>query len=380
MRHTVVWLGLVALLVMPVAGCRTATEPGPANLRRTLDRHAAALLDRDEGAFLAGVAPAARPAQRQVFRNLAEVPLASWSYAVRSRTGDTAMVELRYRLKGYDTAPVSVASTLTLTDGALIAGQRNDPPQLWDQGPVRAVRGAHSLVLGVVGEDRTALRAYAADADRAVPAVSRVWGSAWPRRVVLEVPASLDRMAELLNASPAAYEGIAAVTTAELGGRTPVPADRIVVNPEGFAELSVLGRQVVLTHETTHVATRAVTGPRTPLWLSEGAADWTAYRTTGRTPRQVAPELARDVAAGRVPQALPTDADFGTRAAGLAQAYEGAWLACRLIAANWGTERLTALYRAADRSGIESAMRRTLGIGVTAFTARWRGYVQQELA
>jgi hypothetical protein len=382
MRRTVVWLGLLALLVAPVGACGTGPAPAGAGrtaVQRTLDRHAAALLDRDERAFLAGVAPAARAAQRTLFRNLAEVPLASWSYRIRSRSGDTAGAELRYRLGGYDTAPVTVPTDLTLTRDGLIAAEGTVTPQLWDQGPVRAVRGARSLVLGV-GAGRAALRAFATGADRAVPAVSRVWGGGWPRRLVLEIPATGGRMAQLLNAPPTAYRGIAAVTTAELGGHAPVPADRIVVNPDAFGELSALGRQVVLTHEATHVATRTVTRSATPLWLSEGAADWTAYHTTGRTPRQAAPELARDVAAGRLPRSLPSDADFGTAARGLAQAYEGAWLACRVIAAEWGPRRLTALYRATDRSGVASAMPRTLGIGLDAFTARWRAYVQRELA
>jgi hypothetical protein len=370
---------LAVVLAAPLAACGAAAGPPSVALRQTLDRRAAAVLHRDEGAFLAGVAPSARPAQRTVFRNLAQVPLAAWSYDIRSRAGGTARVDLRYRLRGYDTAPVVVASTLTLTRGGLIAAERDSTPQLWDQGPVRAVGGAHSLVLGV-GASRAVLRGYAADADRAVPAVSRVWGGGWPRRVVVEVPASLDRMAALLGAAPASYQGIAAVTTAELGGGAPVPADRVVVNPRAFAELSGLGRQVVFTHETTHVATRAVTGARTPLWLSEGAADWTAYRGAGRAPRRIAPELAADVAAGRVPRSLPSDTDFGTTAAGLAQAYEGAWLACRLIADRWGADRLTALYRAADRTDQDTALRRTLGVGLTDFTARWRAYVQRELA
>jgi hypothetical protein len=211
--------------------------------------------------------------------------------------------------------------------------------------------------------------------------VTGVWGDGWARRVVVEAPGSLAGMAALLDASPTAYEGIAAVTTAELrGSATAVPADRVVVNPEAFGELSPLGRRVVLTHETTHVATRAATTSGTPLWLSEGLADWIGYRGTGQTPKEVAPELSRDVAAGRLPDALPSDADFGTTANGLAQSYEGAWLACRLIADRWGDAKLLALYRAAgDGATADAAMRRTLGIGLEDFTARWRAYAEREL-
>jgi hypothetical protein len=367
-----------------------------------LDRHAAAMRNRDERAFLADVAPGARPEQRQVFRNLAEVPLAAWSYRLVSRSGSTAQIELRYRIEGYDAAPVVVPSTLTLAGGRM-ASESGSVVQLWDQGKVRVVRGTHSLVLGL--GDRSSLRAYAADADRAVPAVDRIWGAqqerpakrvvtgatagsghppttgggVWGRQVILEVPASLDQMAALLQAPAAHYRDIAAVTTAELGGSTAVPADRVVINPAAFKELTAFGRQVVLTHETTHVATRAATDSSTPLWLSEGFADWIGYLDAGRSPHRVAPELAADIAAGQTPEHLPADADFGTTATGLAKAYEGGWLACRLVAADWGTDKLTALYRAAAHSGTDTALRRVLGVSLTEFTARWRAYAQREL-
>jgi hypothetical protein len=137
---------------------------------------------------------------------------------------------------------------------------------------------------------------------------------------------------------------------------------------------------VVLTHETTHVATRLSTTASTPLWLSEGVADWVAYRDSGRTAREIAPELAADVKAGRPPAALPTAADFRSGAKDLAQAYEGGWLACRLIADQWSPQTLTAFYRAVARGGtLDAHLRAALGIGSAQFTARWRSYVEQEL-
>jgi hypothetical protein len=370
----------VAACALLAVGCAPTPPRAPESVQHMLDRHAAAVLHHDEPAFLADVAPSLQPAQRQVFQNLAEVPLASWSYRLES-SGPPARVQLRYRVKGYDADPVTTDLSLGLTRSAgrwRITSEQHTAAQLWDQGKVHVVRGTHSLVLGL--GTPASLAAYAAAADRAVAAVRRVWGDHWARRVVLEVPGTLDQMAALLNASSAAYRGIAAVTTAELGSPA-VPADRVIVNPEAFAELSGLGRQVVLTHEATHVATRAFTTSATPLWLSEGVADWTGYLGTGRTPHQVAPELARDVAAGKLPRNLPSNTDFGTTAAGLAQAYEGGWLACRLVADQWGSAKLTALYRAVnDRTTADMAMRRTLGVSLGAFTARWRAYVQKELA
>lgn len=67
-------------------------------------------------------------------------------------------------------------------------------------------RGRRSLVLAV-GQDAERLRAVAATADRAVPAVSAAWPAPWAGRVVVLVPASLDAMGELLGAPAAGYRG-----------------------------------------------------------------------------------------------------------------------------------------------------------------------------
>ncbi|MDX2859548.1 hypothetical protein, partial [Streptomyces scabiei] len=357
-------LPAVALALALLAGCGGTATPDTsrADVRRMLDRRATAVLERDAAAYRATGAATPAPGEPATgeaeFTNLRSLPLASWSYDLTAfhRTGDRATAEaaLRYRIRGYDRAPVTAARTLSLVrdeDGrwrvAADEPSREGTEQLWEQGRIRAVRGAHSLVLGV-GRPAAELRPYAALADRAVPAVTKAWGRDWARRVVVVVPGSLREMAGLLGAPASGYRGIAAVTTGEAGGAARAPADRIVVNPDAYALLGDLGKQVVLTHETTHVATRAHTDDSTPLWLSEGYADWVGYRGTGRTAADVAPELRRAVAEGDAPAGLPADADFGFSddSGRLAEAYEGGWLACRMIADRWGEARLDAFYRA----------------------------------
>ncbi|MEU0227811.1 hypothetical protein ABZ177_26145 [Streptomyces sp. NPDC006284] len=383
-------VALCLLLVSLVAcGGRTAADPARAEVQGVLDRRAAAVLDRDRAAY-AGTGAAG------AFDHLGEVPLAAFAYRVRDvdRTGDTATadVELSYRVAGHDRGAVTAGRTVRLSrDGAggrwtveseRPAGESGQQP--WDQGAVRAVRGTHSLVLGV-GQSTGTLRRFADLADRAVPAVSAAWDGDWARRVVVVVPESVEGMAGLLGSPASSYRGIAAVTTGETGGRERAPADRIIVNPDAYGLLGTLGRQVVLTHETTHVATRADTTSATPLWLSEGYADWVGYRGSGRTPDQAAPELARAVSEDRVPARLPTDEDFGFTADAeeLARAYEGGWLACRMIADQWGEERLDAFYRAVgghdERAGaVEDATDEVLGVTPEEFTARWREYLRSE--
>lgn len=367
----------------------------------TLDRRAAAVMGHDTGAYLAAIDPEAtsfRVAQRTELENLADVPLESWAYKVKDVTGTgagrvTADVELRYRIKGYDNAPMSSARTVELVrrgkDGPwYIAADRagkDAPGLLWQQGDVQVVRGTHSLVLGV-GRRTQELRRIADTADRAVPAVSGVWPEPWAERVVVLVPDSVDDMAGLLGSPVASYRGIAAVTTGEVGGTGRAPADRVIVNPQAYGMLGEFGRRVVLTHETTHVATRAHTSAATPVWLSEGFADRTAYRQESRTAEEIAPELTAAVRLGELPARLPVDEDFGFGgdAATLAKAYEGGWLACELIARDWGEEKLIAFYKAvgsrSERDGaVEQAMHTVLGTTPEDFTARWREHLRARL-
>ncbi|MFD5252191.1 hypothetical protein ACFWM5_05020 [Streptomyces bobili] len=386
-------VGLAVLLLVLLVGCggRPATDTARAEVQRVLDRRAAAVLAHDRAAYAATGDPAA-------YTRMRAVPLAAWSYRVTAvRSGGSAAAvaadaELSYRIEGHDRAPVTVARTLRLTrDGAgrwAVASEkpaRKAGQQLWDQGTVTVVRGTHSLVLGV-GQSGSLLRSFAGLADRAVPAVSQAWGTDWARQVVVLVPKSLDGMAALLGSPASSYRGIAAVTTGETGGGPDAPADRVIVNPDAYAMLGPVGQQVVLTHETTHVATRSDTNAATPLWLSEGYADWVGYRGTGRTPDEAAPELQKAVREGRAPVELPSDQDFGFAgdAARLARAYEGGWTACRMIAERWGEEKLDAFYRAVGEHGkrpgaVEEAMESVLGTALEDFTAEWQRYLQEEL-
>lgn len=385
-------------LVAACGGPPPAPDPALPLIRRTLDLRAAGVLDRDESRYLAALDPAAtrlRAAARSEFRNLADVPVSAWAYRVtdleRTGTEATAQVELRYRLAGYDRAPVSTPRELRLTERAGRWYVTDDRPgrggarQLWQQGKVRVVRGTRSLVLGV-GQSATTLRGIAAAADLAVPAVDDAWPGPWAHRVVLMVPASLTAMAELLGAPEDSYRGIAAVTTGETGGSGASPADRVIVNPEAYGLLGGFGRRIVLTHETTHVATRAATSSATPTWLSEGFADWVAYRGTDRTAGRIAPELQRAVRGGTAPLALPRNEDFafGRDAEDLARSYESGWLACELVAERWGEKRLIAFYRAVGANkqpdgAVEKAMNDVLSTTPQDFTVRWRAYVRRRL-
>ncbi|CAM5353217.1 hypothetical protein ACPXCO_01720 [Streptomyces cyaneofuscatus] len=397
--------GLALAVLLTASACAAPADADTTltvrEIDATLERRAAAVLARDPAGYLDALAPDAaklRAAQRTELANLADVPLKSWAYEVKGITeedGDwaTAEVELRYRIDGYDTAPVAARRTLELMrDGERWYVSADRPAkgasdQLWHQGEVEVVRGAHSLVLGV-GRPEEELRQIADTVDLAVPAVSDAWPQPWARRVVVLVPDSVESMAGLLGSPETSYRGIAAVTTGEAGttGKRPALADRVIVNPQAYASLGSFGQRVVLTHETTHVATRTSTSTATPVWLSEGFADWAAYRGEDRTPDLIAPELTGAVRAGDVPAGLPDDKDFGFDGdpAELARAYESAWMACELIAERWGQEKLTAFYAAVGahpgRDGaVEQAMGSVLDTTPEEFTADWRDYLSARL-
>ena len=160
----------------------------------------------------------------------------------------------------------------------------------------------------------------------------------------------------------------------------------MLVNPEPFSTLSRLGRQVVIVHEVTHVATRRATGPSTPAWLAEGLADTIAYRQVDVPLAVSARDLRAAVRAGRVPTRLPRDEDFAGSNPDLSQAYEQAWLAVRLLAERHGDAGLLRFYRAVGAArdvdaeqAVEASLERELATTPAAFVADWQAALRRQL-
>lgn len=360
-----------------------------------------AVLAQDRQAWLATVDPLAADfvdGQSTVFENLAAVPLAEWRYEYagegqplslqrQAELGPDAWVArvvLVYRFADEaDLGEVRREQHLTLVrrdDRWLVAGDADGTTakDLWDLGPVQAVRGERTLVLGTAEVEE--LNQYAGESDQAVTHVDEVWGTQWPRAVVLLVPRTQTEMAHLLGRpDETGLEQIAAVTTGEVrpAGEEP-SADRVIINPAGFAQLGPLGRQVVLTHEITHVATRATASTDVPIWLSEGFADYVAYRDTGVAASVVAQDLLDEVREGNSPTTLPGTGDFDPRQGVVASAYSGAWLAAHMVAERWGEETLVSLYRSMAGGTPEGeALVEHVGLGEAAFTQEWVAYVEE---
>lgn len=385
-----------------------------AEVEALLAQRSRAVLGRDRAAFLATVDPAAtalRARQADVFAALEQVPLGSWAYTVEptaqapdpqldARYGRDAWwapaVSLSYGLAGFDVRPIAAEHHLTFVkrggrwllgaDDDFAAVGRETPRALWDRGPVVAVRAEGVLVLGHP-ESRTLLRNVSRLAAAAVPRVDAVWGRGWAREVVVVVPRDAEEMSGLLGTGTELTR-IAAVATAELGSGSAYDpyGDRVLINPTTFTTLSQLGRQVVLTHEVSHVATRRATGPAVPAWLAEGLADHIAYRGVDVPLSISARELRADVQAGRLPERLPVDRDFDGGNPRLAQAYEASWLAVRMLAQQHGDAGVLRFYKAVGAArdvepeqAVASALRAELRTSPAELVDDWQAALRRQL-
>ena len=433
-------VGLCLLLVLAGFGLSRQSQPGPAGnatdagppqpaevaaVLQLLGRHASALTSRDQTSWSDDLDEAAAAAdyrnrQLAVFGNLAGVPLTTWRYVLVAPVTDSSVIgpaatrlggrvvllhlNLQYALALVDPAPTEQGLWLTAvhrpggwrlaadTDAAQSGGPSWRGP--WDFGPLIARAGPHTLVL--------AHPAHAADettfanlVERSVPVVNGVWGTGWNDRVAVLIPDTPAEFAAVTDTSATTDEtDIAAVAVADAvhpdlsgNGDGTVLGARIVLNPTNLARLDPAGRRLVVQHELTHIATRAATVDAMPTWLIEGFADYVGNLGSSQPVPVAARELAAEVRRGAVPDALPTDADFAGSNGRLAQVYEQAWLACRLIARRYGQPALVRLYRqvaAAARldpaTAAATGLNQVLHLSLPSFTRAWRADLVRELA
>ncbi|HTZ45251.1 MAG TPA: hypothetical protein VMB79_15435 [Jatrophihabitans sp.] len=432
-------LGL-AVLVAATAGWLVTRPSGPrhtagaaesapptsgevADAMQLLDRHASALLGRDRAGWAAGIDSAGADAgyagvERATFDNLAGVPLTTWSYVLVAPVTDPAVltpvaarlgarvavlhVQLRYALARVDPLPTAKDEWLTLVrraTGWRLAGD-GDAQQdggaswrgPWAFGPLVTRSGPHTLVLAHPAQ-QAELATFAALVEQSIPVVAGVWGTAWNEQVAVLLPSDTAEF-QAVTGDQADSHDLAALAIADsvapapdAAGRDAVLGARIVLNPMNLGRLDAAGRRLVVQHELTHLATRAVTDDQMPTWLIEGFADYVGNLDSGRSVPAIAPELAGEVRGGRLPAALPTAADFDGGDARLAQVYEESWLACRLVAERIGQHGLVDFYRtvAADArqdpgTALADGLRADLHLTPAAFTAAWRGYLSRQLA
>ncbi|WP_133851475.1 hypothetical protein [Labedaea rhizosphaerae] len=392
-------------------------------VRGLLQRRADALLHHDKKAFLATVDPKAtaafRTTQTNLFDNLAGVPLGHWAYRINPvdavdpaalRPADPAdlagpaargdelwapRTDLDYALRGVDAQPTTKtmgylyvrrgAQWYLRSDTALDRTDRRTWRGPWDFAPAKELTTKRGFVLYHPGDEEMARR-LADELDSAVQAVSNVWGTNWPMRVAMVLPATATEMRALVGPD-FPINAVVAVSVADHVDRDhhTVQGQRVVFSPNGSRGLSPVALRVVVRHEFTHIAARADTVDGTPLWVLEGFADYVGYRTSGVELAQGAPDLAQQVAAGQAPSGLPTDAAFRSSGHELDLAYQQAWTVMKFLGDKFGQAKLVQVYRALAGAGaqpgekLDQQLRGLIGMDRTALVAEWREYLRRQL-
>jgi hypothetical protein len=322
--------------------------------------------------------------ERQAFAGLVALPLEEWS----SRVLDTratadgaarATVEVAYRL-AEDDRPARVHVVLDLVrhgDELVVAGSSSTPHPPWEVPDMASAVGDHSSVIGDVGEE--ALASYAEQADAAATAVADVAPDGRSLHLSLLVLQDWDE-ARLLVGTGAATDGLVALATRlEAPGVEPGPV-RVVADAGVLARLEPATRGAVLAHEAFHVATQDL--DPVPLWLSEGLADYIGFRRSGvPLDRSVSGFLAA-VRADGPPEALPADADFAPGPSATV-AYEGAYLAVRMLVDEYGEAAVLRLHERVAENGTDSLEGRLvaeLGTDVGEITREWQAEARRRAA
>jgi hypothetical protein len=284
-------------------------------------------------------------------------------------------VEVDYRLRDWDAGVTKVSSTFTFVPGdhdQLIAAIGSDVGRtpLWLTGPLRAIVKGRTLVIARSTNgphySRLAVRAIS-DVDKVLPA--------WKGRLVIEAPSDEQELDQALGVTQEQYSNIAAVTASVDGSLVPSSPVHVFINPRIFDTLGPRGSQVVISHESTHVATKAPFAVM-PTWLLEGFADYVALAHADIPVSTAASQILAEVRQKGAPKHLPTATDLAPTANELGATYEEAWLANRFISRTFGEPKLVAFYYAVnDGSSAETAFRSVLGTTEAAFVRSWRADV-----
>ncbi len=291
----------------------------------------------------------------------------------------TADVELSWRLPDFDEQDALTTLTYTFVRRGETAYVVEVEPAtgarrpVWLLGPLVVRRSERTLVAATTLAQAVRLDRLLREAADDVASVV----SDWRGGLVAYVPASVEQFESVLAATPGAYDGIAAVTTTVDGSpRVDAPV-AIAVNPAVFGKIGPVGAQVVITHESTHVATD-VAAVQVPLWVAEGFADHVAVGSVDVPLSVSAGAVIRDIRRNGLPRALPSDAAFMSAHGNLEVYYEQARLAVDLIAKRYGEARLLAFYERAVAAPhqVGTALRAELGTTRAELTGQWRRYLK----
>ncbi len=282
----------------PAASDSSAAPPGndgsdASLLESTTDRLERAWRSRNRDAFVsaAGTTPAAQSWGAQTYDSLNELGVKRIDF--ETRDGDFAdmqvvpdgtsdvRVEVSWvpgassGLPVRRTEPVEVLFDVRLIEQGLAIESTqplSDPMPIWLEGALNVLRRDSSTIVRINGgseEPKLEERLT-----RALAAARDVYGKP-RRRPFVVLPSDDSESADVTGMDPSRLSELAATTSSLDGSVSSKAPIAVVLNPDVFTAMSPRAAQIVLSHETTHAITGAVTAVA-PLWVTEGYADYVA--------------------------------------------------------------------------------------------------------
>jgi len=242
------------------------------------------------------------------------------------------------------------------------------PAPIWWQQPVHLRRDGATALL--TGDDDPRWLRQASAAQGAVRKRIGVADRDPDGSLVVEIPQSRSAFERTIGVPSTSYAGVAAAAW-PMGVDTGTAPIHVVVNPEATARLSDLGRDVLLSHEAVHVATRSPGSPA-PTWLVEGYADRIAYRAHPIADAPATKTVRDAVREDGVPGDWPSEDDFAPGAPDLDLAYDLAWTAARSMALAYGDDALNRFYAAVDGGASLEEAAEQIGTTEDQLRERWR--------
>lgn len=295
----------------------------------------------------------------------------------RERFGPEAWVsevQLTWRFRGVDSAVSSLEVPIVADwegDRAVFVTSRvtrSYRVPLWFTEPLAVRRAPGALVMA--GDASSAARLQG-QARQAVATVRRSLPD-FDDPLVVQAPRTPGDFRTAAGLSRSASKAIAAVTTTTDGSVEEQSPVHIYLNPEVFGPLGPVGRQIVLSHEATHVALGA-TRTDVPLWLSEGIADYVALVDTTLPDTVLAAQIRQLVREEGLPERLPGQVEFDGSNTDIGAWYEAAWVAVRLLAETYGRQALLDFYERVEADGdTRRAFVEVLRTTGAAFRQAWR--------
>ncbi|MFC4530667.1 hypothetical protein [Sphaerisporangium dianthi] len=390
-----------------------------------LDEHGRALTGRDEKAFTAPFAGAAKASQRTLFKNLLKIPFQTTSFKVISsggRASDTfgrgatinVDVAFVHQIKGVDVRPVAEwyrwtvekkpkgRPTVTKVSGSPNAYGESKfvfYPGPWDVYSDMHVEKRPHVLITTHAKNAAIARRTADVFERAAADDLNAWRRYGPRDgvtlpgflIALEpdrkVYNTLFRVALKNDPNEAGFALAMYTFTDDLDDGLPIGGARIAIDttasraglPGGLPYARDVAR-----HEIAHAMVDPLQKPRSSLssrpatWVVEGFADYMAGRGLPRRQQDALDAVRGRPFDGHLPLDFSFYADDGrARAAN----YALGTLAMRFMAAKWGDKAVMSLVAAhyAEPGRLHKQIEQATGLSFEAFERQWAAYVRSRI-